>query len=144
MVAGGMDDLSVFRDKLISLVDLLPDESAKLMDQRPRFAHAVLVLANQDLPGEILKANYIKQLDPYWIQTKGTPLSSPSQPIQLFNQQSLHLQTSNQDTQTAPFQWSSNLEDKMAGPGQKMTSSETSVFAAAAKTSANPHPFYSP
>ncbi|KAI1719203.1 hypothetical protein Ddc_08405 [Ditylenchus destructor] len=79
--AGGAslgEEMAAFRDKLVALVDMLADES-KAIEERPRFAHGVLVLANNSpMPGEILKANYIKQLDPYWIQTKGARLT-PSQ-----------------------------------------------------------------
>jgi N-acetylmuramoyl-L-alanine amidase CwlA len=53
-----------FKHYLEYLVDLLPAESAELMVERPRYAHAVLVLANPAISGELMKASYVKQLDP--------------------------------------------------------------------------------
>lgn len=57
MVADRLDNLANFRDCLISLVDLLPNESEKIFKDRPRFAHACLVLADSKIPGEIFKVH---------------------------------------------------------------------------------------
>ncbi|KAI6185303.1 hypothetical protein M3Y98_00008100 [Aphelenchoides besseyi] len=56
-------DERTLRHQLERLVELLPAESAPYLEERPRFAHAVLVYANEK-PGELITASCIKQLDP--------------------------------------------------------------------------------
>lgn len=49
-------DEKAFRKHLEWLVDLLPEESGPYFEERPRFVHAVLVLADDAHSGEIIKA----------------------------------------------------------------------------------------
>ncbi|CAD5231802.1 unnamed protein product [Bursaphelenchus xylophilus] len=55
-------DKQSFRQHLEWLVDQLAVDSAPYLEERPRFAHGVLVLADHD-NGEVMKASLIKQLD---------------------------------------------------------------------------------
>jgi hypothetical protein len=48
-------DEKAFRKHLEWLVDLLPQESAPYLDERPRFAHAVLIYADDGEAGELIK-----------------------------------------------------------------------------------------
>ncbi|CAD5224684.1 unnamed protein product [Bursaphelenchus okinawaensis] len=55
-------DKTDFRQHLEWLVDQLAADSAPYLEERPRFAHGVLVLTDHG-SGEIMKASLIKQLD---------------------------------------------------------------------------------
>jgi hypothetical protein len=70
-------DEKAFRKHLEWLVELLPSESAPYIEDRPRFVHGVLVLADNSHPGEVIKASCIKQLDPEIVErrTKLTQIS---------------------------------------------------------------------
>lgn len=49
-------DYEIFRNYLLKMTDLLTAETASLINERPRFAHSVLVLAdNGPTPGERIK-----------------------------------------------------------------------------------------
>lgn len=57
-------DEKAFRKHLEWLVDQLPHESEPYIEERPRFVHAVLVLADDARQGEIIKVikKYLFQL----------------------------------------------------------------------------------
>uniref|UniRef100_A0A915A8E7 Uncharacterized protein n=1 Tax=Parascaris univalens TaxID=6257 RepID=A0A915A8E7_PARUN len=63
------------------MVDQIGEESTELIIERPRYAHAVMVLANGDEPGELLTASRIKVLDPIFI-----PIEAASNGHQVFHQ----------------------------------------------------------
>ncbi|KAH7708243.1 Protein C10B5.3 [Aphelenchoides avenae] len=60
-----------FQQYLEFFVDMLPEESAPYFEERPRYAHSVLILANPAIPGELMKASYVKQLDPVMLINVG-------------------------------------------------------------------------
>lgn len=47
-------ELRAFEARLDTMVDHLGEESTELIIERPRYAHAVMVFANGDEPGELL------------------------------------------------------------------------------------------
>lgn len=56
-------DYNLFRNYLIKITNLLAAETALLIAERPRFAHSVLVLANNNLtPGERVNVKYITKI----------------------------------------------------------------------------------
>ncbi|KHN76531.1 hypothetical protein Tcan_08269 [Toxocara canis] len=63
------------------MVDQIGEESTELIIERPRYAHAVMVLTNGDEPGELLTASRIKVLDPIFI-----PIETASNGHQVFHQ----------------------------------------------------------
>lgn len=46
-----------FQQYLEFFVDMLPEESAPYFEERPRYAHSVLILANPAIPGELMKVS---------------------------------------------------------------------------------------
>lgn len=56
-------NFEMFQNYLLKMTDLLTIETAALIDERPRFAHSVLILAdNGPSPGERFKVNYFKTI----------------------------------------------------------------------------------
>jgi hypothetical protein len=51
-------EINAFKERLEYLIDQLPEESENLFAKRPRFAHAVLVLADENAQGEVLKVRF--------------------------------------------------------------------------------------
>lgn len=54
-------DASLLKSVLEQFVDEIGEESVDLIEDRPRFAHAVVVVA--DASGELCQASCIRQLD---------------------------------------------------------------------------------
>ncbi|VDM23523.1 unnamed protein product [Toxocara canis] len=74
-------ELRAFEAHLDIMVDQIGEESTELIIERPRYAHAVMVLTNGDEPGELLTASRIKVLDPIFI-----PIETASNGHQVFHQ----------------------------------------------------------
>lgn len=51
-------ELRAFEARLDVMVDQVGEESAELIIERPRFAHAVMVFANGNEPGELLTVEF--------------------------------------------------------------------------------------
>lgn len=47
-------ELRAFEARLDAMMDQLSEESTELIVERPRYAHAVMVFASGDEPGELL------------------------------------------------------------------------------------------
>ncbi|VDK63301.1 unnamed protein product [Onchocerca ochengi] len=60
-------ELRAFEAHLDTMIDQLSEESTELIIERPRYAHAVMVFASGDEPGELLTASRIKMLDPIYV-----------------------------------------------------------------------------
>ncbi|KAM3716915.1 Appendage-associated protein [Dirofilaria immitis] len=60
-------ELRAFEAHLDTMLDQLNEESTELIIERPRYAHAVMVFASGDEPGELLTASRIKTLDPVYV-----------------------------------------------------------------------------
>ncbi|VDN53668.1 unnamed protein product [Dracunculus medinensis] len=56
-------ELQSFEAYLDMMIDQINEESCNLIIEQPRYAHAVLVLANNDEPGELMAASRIKVFD---------------------------------------------------------------------------------
>uniref|UniRef100_A0A915PI66 Uncharacterized protein n=1 Tax=Setaria digitata TaxID=48799 RepID=A0A915PI66_9BILA len=65
-------ELRAFEARLDTMMDQLSEESTELIIERPRYAHAVMVFANGDEPGELLTASRIKMLDPIYVPVGAT------------------------------------------------------------------------
>lgn len=50
-------ELQSFEAYLDMMIDQINEESCNLIIEQPRYAHAVLVLANNDEPGELMAVN---------------------------------------------------------------------------------------
>ncbi|VDK56158.1 unnamed protein product [Anisakis simplex] len=74
-------ELRAFEAHLDIMVDQIGEESTELIIERPRYAHAVMVLSNGDEPGELLTASRIKVLDPIFI-----PIETANNGNQVFHQ----------------------------------------------------------
>uniref|UniRef100_A0A1I7Y158 Cytochrome P450 n=1 Tax=Steinernema glaseri TaxID=37863 RepID=A0A1I7Y158_9BILA len=48
-------EINFYKEKLVTMVDQLSEESSELFIDRPRFVNAVVVVANETSPGELLK-----------------------------------------------------------------------------------------
>lgn len=55
-------ELRAFEAHLDIMVDQIGEESTELIIERPRYAHAVMVLANGDEPGELLTVGFARNL----------------------------------------------------------------------------------
>ncbi|EFO26747.2 hypothetical protein LOAG_01733 [Loa loa] len=65
-------ELRAFEARLDTMMDQLSEESTELIIERPRYAHAVMVFATGDEPGELLTASRIKMLDPICVPIEMT------------------------------------------------------------------------
>ncbi|CAG9535666.1 unnamed protein product [Cercopithifilaria johnstoni] len=65
-------ELHAFEARLDTMMDQLSEESTELIIERPRYAHAVMVFASGDEPGELLTASRIKMLDPIYVPVKAS------------------------------------------------------------------------
>lgn len=51
-------ELRAFEARLDTMMDQLSEESTELIIERPRYAHAVMVFASGDEPGELLTVTF--------------------------------------------------------------------------------------
>ncbi|KAL3985851.1 hypothetical protein ACH3XW_40355 [Acanthocheilonema viteae] len=65
-------ELRAFEARLDTMMDHLNEESTELIIERPRYAHAVMVFASGDEPGELLTASRIKMLDPIYVPVEAS------------------------------------------------------------------------
>ncbi|VDK72405.1 unnamed protein product [Litomosoides sigmodontis] len=65
-------ELRTFEAHLDTMMDQLSEESTELIIERPRYAHAVMVFASGDEPGELLTASRIKMLDPIYVPVEAS------------------------------------------------------------------------
>uniref|UniRef100_A0A7E4WDJ1 Mediator of RNA polymerase II transcription subunit 21 n=1 Tax=Panagrellus redivivus TaxID=6233 RepID=A0A7E4WDJ1_PANRE len=64
-------EVEQFKSALDSFIDDISSNSSSLISERPRFCHAVAIVADPTRPGvEIMKATCIKQLDAYHVIVK--------------------------------------------------------------------------
>ncbi|TKR88090.1 hypothetical protein L596_012383 [Steinernema carpocapsae] len=59
-------DIDLYKEKLVDFVDQMSEESSELFIDRPRFVHAVVVVADETSPGELLKLSTIRRVDPVY------------------------------------------------------------------------------
>ncbi|KAK0413981.1 hypothetical protein QR680_007092 [Steinernema hermaphroditum] len=59
-------EINFYKEKLVTMVDQVSEESSELFIDRPRFVNAVVVVADETSPGELLKVSCIRQLDPVY------------------------------------------------------------------------------
>lgn len=52
-------ELRAFEARLDTMMDQLSEESTELIIERPRYAHAVMVFASGDEPGELLTVTFL-------------------------------------------------------------------------------------
>ena len=64
-------EVEAFKQSLDAFINDANNNSLQFLKTRPRFIHAVAVLADPLKSGEIMKATCIKQLDPYHVVIEG-------------------------------------------------------------------------
>ncbi|VDD89692.1 unnamed protein product [Enterobius vermicularis] len=57
-------DLKTFEKRLDEIIDQVAGESVDLIIERPRYIHAVMVIAEDDDEGQIIQASRVKNIDP--------------------------------------------------------------------------------
>lgn len=60
-------EIDLFKNDLNKFIDSISIDNENICTERPRFVHAVAVIADPNKQGEVMKATCIKQLDSFHV-----------------------------------------------------------------------------